>query len=314
MLDSKNKIEIYDVQPLLNYRIWGTSRFGQLMHQGFNNQIYGEAFIASSLENAQSFVNGSPLNEFYQNNKEAFNLKSDEFPLRINMIDTSDKLSIQTHPTIYDDEGKEIGVCEAWVILENPNDEKIVCGHNAQDESSFQSYLDNNAIDEVLTEVDVKVGDVYYLKQGTLHAIAADMLVYEVTNNVDITYRLYDYNRIDKIDHKKRELHIDEVLDTMYYPQKIEKLVLGDKIEGYNYKIVTLIDKENIFSISKMTVCGDCSTRQSNFNFYTCIEGSGKIGGREILKYQTVLILDISEEIAFSGNMSLLLCTYKEVK
>lgn len=136
----------------------------------------------------------------------------DPFPITIALVDATQDLSVQVHPNdicALDLEGVPKGKNESFYFLESPNNKKMVCGCACVSHEELVKNIDENHFEEILEYVDVDVGDYVHVPSGTLHSLSAGSLVYEIEENCDYTYRVYDYNRLDDYG-KLRQLHIDK--------------------------------------------------------------------------------------------------------
>lgn len=144
--------------------------------------------------------------------------KFEFFPILIKFIDALDSLSIQVHPS---DEyaltnEKEYGKTEMWYILDCEEDAFLYYGFNREiTKEEFRKRLNDNTILDVLNKVYVKKGDVFFINAGTVHAIGKGIMICEIQQNSNTTYRVYDYNRKDKFGNL-RDLHIDKAIDVSY--------------------------------------------------------------------------------------------------
>ena len=152
------------------------------------------------------------------------NLKSfvgGDYPLLVKIIQANDRLSVQVHP---DDEKAQLyencrGKTECWYVLDCKEDGELIIGHNAKNKEELYSMIDDKRWDELLRKMPIKKGDFIQINPGTIHAISSGTLILETQQNSDITYRLYDYDRIS--DGKKRPLHIDKSKDVIKVPYEI---------------------------------------------------------------------------------------------
>lgn len=138
-----------------------------------------------------------------------------ELPILIKFIDANSDLSVQVHPTdeyAKENENGQLGKTEMWYVLDARNDAKLVYGFNRDvSEKEVRKAIDNGTLMNHLQQVPVKKGDLFFIEAGTVHAIGEGTLVAEIQENSNLTYRLYDYDRVDK-NGMKRELHIDKAL------------------------------------------------------------------------------------------------------
>lgn len=215
--------------PEMKERIWGgraLEQFGFDMPDG----PIGEAWVIGDHPNGTTKVSnglltGTGLDELReQYGKEWFGTKgvsqkSGRFPLLLKLLDCQDDLSIQVHPN--DDYERlapgELGKTEMWYVLDAKPGSTIIYGlKEGQDRDSFAKLIEDGRILDGLQEVPVQAGDTFYIPAGTVHALRAGVLVVEVQQNSDTTYRLYDYNR-PGLDGKTRELHIEDSLNVIEY-------------------------------------------------------------------------------------------------
>src|SRR5699024_2523537 len=157
---------------------------------------------------------GKTLADVWQQHGELFN-KNDkddvEYPLLVKVIDANDDLSVQVHP---DDtyareiEGVPYGKTECWYVLQAEPDAEIVFGHHAKAKNKLHIRMDEGKWDDLLQKKKVEAGDFIYVPSGTIHAIGKGIMILEIQQSSDITYRVYDYDRKDKQGHL-RELHLD---------------------------------------------------------------------------------------------------------
>lgn len=197
-------------------KIWGGDRLKKEFPYDFTSDKIGEYWAVSGMKDYPSIVlngtySGETLSYLYKNHKELFgNEKGNEFPLLIKIIDANKDLSIQVHPD--DDMAKKVensvGKTESWYIL-NKKEASIIYGLNATDKKSAIKLIDEKKWNVLLKEEKCKKGDFFNVPSGMVHAIKEGTMTLEVQQASDITYRLYDYDRVDK-NGNKRELHLDK--------------------------------------------------------------------------------------------------------
>lgn len=140
-----------------------------------------------------------------------------DFPLLIKFIDSGDRLSVQVHPgnDVTDENGTPLGKTEMWYIIDAKEDSHIIYGLcDGITIENFKERIENNNFEDLLRKVHVKAGDCFFIPAGQIHAIGKGIVLAEIQQNSDTTYRLYDYGRLDK-DGKPRELHIKQALNVM---------------------------------------------------------------------------------------------------
>ncbi|MFK5890873.1 MAG: mannose-6-phosphate isomerase [Flavobacteriaceae bacterium] len=220
-------------KPILQEKIWGGTKLKTLLKKDSDKNNIGESWEVSAVDNNISIVaNGSykglTLNNLIKTYKtdllgdkvfEAFGL---DFPLLIKFIDAKTALSIQLHPndTLAKKRHNSFGKTEMWYVMQaDKNAELIVGFKKATDKATYLEYLKKNKIADLLNADVVKEGDVYFIPTGRIHAIGAGVLLAEIQQTSDITYRIYDWDRKDSSG-KGRELHTDLALEAIDYKAK----------------------------------------------------------------------------------------------
>lgn len=206
----------------------------------------------------------------------------DRFPLLIKLIDARDRLSIQVHPS---DEyslknENEYGKTEMWYIVEVDEGAELVFGLSSDyTPEGFKAALDAGRVEDMLRRVKVHAGEVYFIPSGLVHAIGAGILICEIQQNSNVTYRVYDYNR-PGADGKPRPLHVNKALDVIvnYTPAEIEALRFsrGVKPSDDSSALLAACDK---FVVTRYDVAGSVAVDadETSFVSLTFTDGDGVI-------------------------------------
>lgn len=288
------------LKPIYKARIWGGKNLETLLNKEIPSlEPIGETWELSCREGDESIISngvleGLTLNHVLQQYGNSiigtkYEVYMDRFPLLIKFIDAKEKLSIQVHP---DDqyalafEG-DLGKTEAWYIVDAKEDSKIIYGLKDHiTKKDFISSLENGSIEDTLNEIHVKAGDIIFIPAGTVHAIGEGIVIFEVQQNSDVTYRLYDWQRVG-LDGKARELHIDKALDVIDFDSNNKKIV-NQKLSCHVFTIEEIICVDFYMHI----LPGD------SFEILTFIEGTGEIeygeGNREHAKAGDTILLPAS--------------------
>jgi mannose-6-phosphate isomerase class I len=216
---------IIKLQPEFKEKVWG----GNKIHTkfGYNtSDNTGEAWGISGHKNGSSTIidgpyKGKTLRELYQSHKELFgHYQSDEFPILVKIIDATDDLSIQVHPDDAYAKAYEnsLGKTECWYILETEENTQIIIGHKAKSKDDFLKHMNNNDFESILNKFPIYPEDTFNIYAGTIHAICKGTLLLEIQQSSDVTYRLYDYNRLSN--GVLRDLHIDKAMDVIPFPDR----------------------------------------------------------------------------------------------
>lgn len=214
--------ELIKLTPVFKEIVWGGNRLKT--DYGFKSDLnnIAEAWMLCARNDGDNIIAngenaGRSFTDFIKENKALLGTKGqsyEDFPLLIKFIDAKADLSVQVHP---DDEYAKIhensyGKTEAWYILDCDEGAELIYGFNKElTPDEFRKSIEDNTFLDYVNKVKVKKGDVFFISAGTLHAIGSGILLAEVQQNCNTTYRVYDYNRL--VDGKPRELHVEKALD-----------------------------------------------------------------------------------------------------
>jgi mannose-6-phosphate isomerase len=283
---SSTKLYPIKFTPIFKYRLWGGNKLKEELHKNYEGDSIGESWEISDVEGDETkvgngFLQGQTLKQLITTYKGDFlgeavyeNFGTD-FPILIKFIDAKTPLSIQVHP---DNElamkrHNTFGKNEMWYIMGADEDAELVIGFKTEiDKNTYKKYLDDNTILEVLHHEKVKKGDTFYIPTGRVHAIGAGVLLAEIQQTSDITYRIYDYKRKDKVTGKERELHTDLAIDAIDFKRydKIKTDYKGDLNES------NLLVHSPYFKTNYINVSGNLTNEYSDldsFVIYICVNG-----------------------------------------
>ena len=220
----------FPLTPACKDYLWGGNKLRTEYGVKSNLEPLAEAWVLSCHPDGPSVLpDGTTLPDYLAAHPEAAGThckKFENFPVLVKLIDAKDNLSIQVHPSdayALEHEG-QYGKTEMWVVLEAEPDAFLYYGFREPiTEEEFAERIRNNTLPEVLNAVPVKKGDVFFIPSGTLHAICKGIVIAEIQQNSNVTYRVYDYGRIGA-DGKPRALHIDQALKVT----RLEKPVKQD--------------------------------------------------------------------------------------
>lgn len=217
------------LKPVFKEMIWGGKALKELFNYDIPSDNTGECWAISAHKNGDCIVearepstySGKTLSKLWKENKELWG-KSGEtevFPLLTKLISAETDLSIQVHPDdeyAKSNENGSLGKTECWYVVAAKEGATIVIGHNAKNKEELGEYIAEKNFKGLIREIPVKEGDFFFIEPGTVHAIKGGTVILETQQNSDITYRLYDYDRLQ--DGKPRELHISKCLDVITCP------------------------------------------------------------------------------------------------
>ncbi len=273
------------LKPVFKETIWGGDRLKKEFSKKCDLKRLAESWELTCRKDEMNLIAngryaGMTLGEYIGD----FN----DFPLLVKLIDANDRLSIQVHPD--DDyarknENTGYGKTEMWYIVDALPGAQIVYGLKGQfNRDEFSKAISSGSLQGLLNYTDVHKGDVFFIPSGYVHAIGSGIIIAEIQQSCDITYRVYDYDRTDASGNK-RELHVEKALDVIRNFDKDEI----DKLQFSNGAGENVIVNCKYFRVRKITADTviDASDR---FAHILCLSGSGKIGGEIISKGDSFFI------------------------
>lgn len=293
--------------PIYKDKIWGGNKIKSILNKDFGNiPNCGESWELSGVEGNVSVVSNGYLSgntleeliEIYMSDlvgEKIFETYGVEFPLLIKFIDANDDLSIQVHP---DDKMAKTrhnayGKTEMWYVMQADSGSKLQSGFNQKvDEDKYLFKLEHNELTDILNFEEVTAGDVFFIPAGRVHAIGKGILLAEIQQTSDITYRIYDYDRRDDKGNP-RELHTDLALDAIDYTLYPEYKSAYTSKTNESVELV----KCNYFTTNVLEIKKEIEkdyNKLDSFVIYICLEGELQIeteSGSELLqKGETILI------------------------
>ena len=237
-----------------------------------------------------------------------------EFPLLFKILDANDRLSVQVHPDDVCAKSKGLinGKDEMWYVIDAGENAKLIYGlKNVTSKAELESAIRENRILQLLNEVAVKPGTFLYIPAGTVHAILGGILVAEIQQNSNTTYRLYDWDRVDS-NGKRRELHVKDALDAIHFEKSgpaATSVLSSKRINGAEIRSGPKV-KEFTTDEVRINETFEAQTGES-FNVIMGLNGNGKIlyggGSIDLNKGDTVLIPSEIKRYSLEGNMLMLL-------
>lgn len=228
------------IKTIVHETIWGGEKLTP--YSDTDNKKIGHLYsLVSNGEFESEILNGEYkgqlFRKYFDENKNRFGLsKYKEFPFLLALVDASDDLSLQVHPndkTAKELENADFGKNESWYFIDAPKTGKIFDGCKAKTSEELKEKVAQNKYDDVIDYLEVKSGDYVYIEAGTMHAMAAGSLVYEIEENCNVTYRVYDFDRIDK-NGKKRPLQTENALKSIDVSLKSKAVpYVGEKVERF---------------------------------------------------------------------------------
>ncbi|ATZ18623.1 mannose-6-phosphate isomerase [Williamsoniiplasma somnilux] len=300
-------MKIVKLKPFYSEKLWGGSKLKNLGFDIPENKKIGEAWIISAHNNGMTFfeekdLKGKSLKYVFENNRQWFGNYQGEFPLLVKIITANDYLSVQVHPTDAYALKKHhsLGKPESWLILDCPDDAFLIYGHNAQSLFQLEEMVATQQWDKLLKKVSVNKGDFLYVEPGKVHAITPGVTVCEVQRSSDITYRFYDYDRVDD-QGLPRQLDIEDSINCTVIPDTAEQIVhqASGQIFSSEFFSIYIMDatKEKYFQ----------TIENPYFLTFTVIHGSGTINGQRFSLGESAISLGAVENVEFSGDLKVII-------
>lgn len=307
-------MEILFLEPVFKEAIWG----GKLVREFAYNHASdyaGECWGISAHQHGDCTIRngeyaGKTLSWCWEKHRELFgNLEGEVFPLLIKILGAEDDLSVQVHPNdAYAalNENGALGKTECWYILDCKEDATIVIGHNANNKKELEDMIMEGKWEELIREVPIKKGDFFQINPGCLHAIKGGTLLIETQQSSDVTYRVYDYNRLSN--GKPRELHVKQSIDCIQVPHvDFEEKPVTKKFEN---ALKTRLVECSYYTLEKLEVNGKYEFEMNKyFKNMSVIDGEGTINGQEIKKGDHFIIPSGIGKCEINGNI-VIMCSY----
>ena len=281
--------------------LWGGKRLNDEFAKGIPMSPLAETWECSVHPDGPSYVvnqefKNKTLREVLEQHTEFLGAKhTNGFPLLIKFIDAKEDLSVQVHPDdeyAFKYENGERGKTEMWYVLDATKNATLIYGlkRDITKEELLKAITDNT-LTKYLQYVPVKKGDVFFIEPGTIHAINAGALIVEIQESSNLTYRLYDYNRIDK-NGKKRDLHIQKALNVARLTKAIEPFQPMRVLKYEQGKASELLCHSKYFEVYRMIINTErrqtvtYSTDDLSFKVLLCVQGCGTISyGNESMPF-----------------------------
>ena len=314
------------LEPAAKDYLWGGSRLNDDFGKGIDLSPLAETWECSTHPDGESRVNGEPLSRVLSRHPEWLGTHPlrtmggrPELPILIKLIDAQQDLSVQVHP---DDayalkhEGS-LGKTEFWYVLAVRDGAKLVYGFDQNvSERQVRRAIKNGKLDMLLNHVAVEKDDRFYIEAGTVHALGAGCLIAEIQESSNLTYRLYDYDRVGR-DGKKRELHVDKAMEVLNFRSSA---VPRQPMRVLRYRggwASELLTRCKYFQVERVLLNTELHrelvrfrTGESSFHALLCVDGCGSISGEGFMlnffKGDCVFVPAESIELKLHGKAQLL--------
>ena len=309
--------------PIYKQIVWGGTNISKYFHRDIALDHVAESWELCCRDDGTSVVTSGELKGIslsslilkYEDKLvgvKTFNEFGTQFPLLIKIIDANENLSVQVHP---DDayargNGENNGKNELWYILDAKNHAEIVYGIKEDEtKEAFIKAVSDNKVEQVLNMVDASAGDAFYVPAGKVHAILSGVLIAEIQQNSNTTYRIYDWDRVD-MDGKGRTLNTAQALDVIDFSSQNERELCLQIAHNKDYNTDAVVRSKH-FNIDRINVHHSfINTTVSSFIILMCIKGSGVIiydgGTCSIIFGETIFLPACIGKFTIDGVMTLL--------
>ena len=306
--------------PILKDRIWGGTKLKTYLNKPIVSETTGESWEISTVPGdisvvATGVLKGKNINEIIDLYPEEILGKSvisrfgKQFPLLFKFIDAKEDLSIQLHPNdaLARERHNSFGKTEMWYVMQADESARLVVGFKKDsNQQEYLAHLENKNLIDLLNEYPVSKGDVFFLETGTIHAIGAGVVIAEIQQTSDVTYRIYDWDRVDA-NGNERELHTELALDAINYKTTFAK----KEYKSTENKSISLVDcpyfKTNIIPLNGELLI---EKNDDSFMVFMCTEGNFELFlNDEKYTYQTgdtILLPAILSTFVLKGTATLL--------
>lgn len=309
---------VLKLKPSCKDYLWGGERLKTEYHKQYDGEKLAETWELSCHVDGRTLIEegefaGKTLQEYIEwEGKRVLGkncMKFQNFPVLIKFIDAKQDLSIQVHPTdtyALEKEG-QYGKTEMWYIVECEEDACLYYGFSRKiSKEELRQRIQEETILEVLNKVPVQKGDVFFIEAGTVHAIGKGIVIAEIQQNSNVTYRVYDYGRVGA-DGKKRDLHIEKALEVADRNPKVRSESFDPHLGKCQY-----------FSVDKLVLDGkmlqkiEGTVDDASFLHLLILDGEGSVHGEETVHFQkgdSILLTASTGKFEIQGACEALLTT-----
>ena len=311
---------IYRLTPSFREKIWGGHKFRDLYDMDCGDGLVGEGWLVASLpgkEDSEVEGTGMRLSQLYDERNELFGSHdTDVVPIKFLLGDCSQNTSVQLHPN--EEYANRVEGClgkpECVFFLDVEPGSVAMYGHNARDREELKRMISEKRWDELFRTYDgVRAGDFAYIPAGRIHTTCKGTVILELSRNADMTYRVYDFDRVDA-QGNRRKLDIDKTLDVALVPDSDDPFIKPKVEEKGDLRVYTYVDIPGEFSARKLVCTGKGSFALKEFSFWFIAEGKGLIDGIEVRKGETWFVPCGQDELEIEGDLTIIVGSYRSAK
>ncbi len=303
-----------NLKPVIKDYIWGGMKLKGLFGRDNDGAKISESWEVSVHPDGESKTQNGTLSKYISDHPESVG-GDGRFPILIKYIDAAQNLSVQVHPDdAYSREHEgDNGKTEMWYIISADEGAGIYCGFKRNtDKDEFLAKVKDGTVEDLLNFIPVKSGDCFLIEAGTVHAIGAGCVICEIQQSSNVTYRVYDYNRVGA-DGKPRQLHVDKAVDVINFKKFNDRTNpgVGAEVEGGT---VLKLTECKYFACRKLNLSGAYSeTNDNSFLTVNILSGEGEINGEKYVAGDSFFI-PAGEKMIISGKAEAILTTRSILK
>lgn len=312
------------LKPVGKDYLWGGTRLNDDFNLDLPCSPLAEAWVCSTHPDGLSAAFDTTLAQMISTHPDwlgthAQGLVENGLPILIKLIDAKLDLSVQVHPDdayARDNENESLGKTEMWYVLDAMPGAKLIYGFNRDvNANEIRAAIDAGTVETLLNHVDVHTGDLFFIEPGTVHAIGAGCLIAEIQESSNVTYRIYDYNRVDK-NGKARELHVEKALDVLKMENSASPRQPMRTLKykpGYASELLTrckYFQVERILLNTEGRQLPTFKTGENSFHALLCTSGCGVLFGEDVMinffKGDCIFVTADSAELHLHGRAEIL--------
>lgn len=276
--------QVLQIEPVFAERLWGGTTLRSWYGDAVPDATIGECWAVSGLPGQSGRVGsgapeGTTLQQAWADGLVTGSPRSDDFPLLCKILDPADWLSVQVHPN--DEQAREFedqprGKAECWYVLSCEPGAELIMGHRRDRAEELRADLAAGQLMPQLITHPVHPGSFFMVPAGCVHAVGPGMLVYEVQQSSDTTYRLYDFDRVG-VDGSPRELHVDKGFAVVTAPYDPATSLTAEAAHDTEYGTQRQLVANDFFTVTHWRIDGEADLSTANYRILTVIDGVGSL-------------------------------------
>lgn len=313
------KNEMIKIIPYFERRIWGGSELIEEFHFKTKVSPVGESYSVVAIPgqcDCQLEDKEETLSQWYKLHPKQFDCDTEELPIKVNLLYPHEDLSIQLHPddTYAQKYNGGRGKPEAWVIIKAAVDSQIVYGHSAETKSDFIQLCKERRFSELIRHIPVKLDEFLDIPCGTLHALGKGIVTYNISRNAECTLRLYDYDRLDPVTNRKRDIHITEVIEAVNIPDCTHGFEKRTAVETAGCLVWDYVDEPGLYTLRRYKVDSFGYMNEERFGFITIVNGEGMLDDLAVSKGETIFVPQGYGSLKLKGTMDIFFASYRNLE